>query len=95
MLASLCETGFERGHIQGKSRSGVFSHLIRTSYPLENDTLDEFTQKVYKQHIPEKRLIELAVYAPEEDVQKTFHQEGISARVGFLQGTFTLAKWKG
>ncbi len=92
---ALGETEFKRGYIQGKSRSGVFSHLIRNSYPLENDTLDEFTQKVYKQHIPEKRLIELAVYAPEEDVQKTFHQEGISARVGFLQGTFTLAKWKG
>jgi len=35
------------------------------------------------------------VVAPEEGVQKTFHMEGISARVGFLQGIFTPAEVEG
>jgi hypothetical protein len=35
------------------------------------------------------------VVDPNEGVQKTFHQEGISARVGFLNGAFTPAEVKG
>lgn len=35
------------------------------------------------------------VVDPNEGVQKTFHQEGISARVGFLQGMFTPAEMEG
>jgi len=65
MLVALGESGFERGYLHGQSRSGVFSHLIRNSYPLESDTLDEFVQQVHNQRVPEKRLIELAVYAPQ------------------------------
>ena len=35
------------------------------------------------------------VVDPNEGVQKTFHQEGISARVGFLNGAFTPAEVEG
>lgn len=65
MLAALGDAGFERGYMHGQSRSGVFSHLIRNSYPRESDTLDDFVQQVDSQRVPEKRLIELAVYAPQ------------------------------
>src|SRR5258706_4918341 len=52
-LVALGDTDFDRGYIHGQNRSGVFSHLIRNSYPLESDTLDEFVEHVLVQHIPQ------------------------------------------
>jgi len=67
VLAALDETSFERGYRYGHdhSRSSVFSSLIRNSYPIESDTPEAFAEQVRLHAIPEKRLIELAVYAPQ------------------------------
>ncbi len=65
MLSALGAEGFERGYITGQSRSGVFSHLIRNSYPIETDTKEEFALQAHIHNIPESRLIELAIYAPQ------------------------------
>ena len=65
LLVALGKTGFARGYGRGHNRSGVFSHLIRNSYPVETDTLEEFAEQARIHCIPEKRLIELAVYAPQ------------------------------
>jgi len=65
LLAALGNDGFARGYFYGQNRSGVFSHLIRNCYPLKEDTWDGFAEQARLQHIPEKRLIELAVYAPQ------------------------------
>ncbi|HET7145159.1 MAG TPA: DUF5724 domain-containing protein, partial [Anaerolineales bacterium] len=65
MLAALGEAGFARGYLYGQNRSGVFSHLIRNSYPVESDTLQGFAEQANFHKISEMRLIELAVYAPQ------------------------------
>ena len=65
LLVALGDANFERGYSHGQSRSGSFSHLIKNSYPLENDTLERFAELARLHQIPENRLIELAVYAPQ------------------------------
>jgi hypothetical protein len=66
LLVALGEAGFSRGYsYHAQSRSEVFSHLIRNSYPVASDTLNVFTEEVRAYNISEKRLIELAVYAPQ------------------------------
>lgn len=65
MLVALGDADFARGYIYGQNRSGVFSHLIRNSYPLEGDTPEDFSEQVGVHKISETRLIELAVYAPQ------------------------------
>jgi HEAT repeat protein len=66
LLVALGEANFSRGYsYHAQTRSEVFSHLIRNSYPVAEDTLDGFTEQVHSYGISEKRLIELAVYAPQ------------------------------
>ena len=65
LLEALGKTGFERGYAVGDSRAAVLSHLIRSSYPLEEDTHEGFIREVRARQIPQRRLIELAVYAPQ------------------------------
>jgi hypothetical protein len=65
LLLALGDADFERGYLYGQSRSGTFSHLIRNSYPIETDMIEGFVQQARLHSIPEKRLIELAVYAPQ------------------------------
>lgn len=47
------------------SRASVFSHLIYRCRPAETDTPGDFAAKALAARIPEKRLVELAVYAPQ------------------------------
>ena len=68
LLVGLGEAGFERGYhyySHGQNRSGVLSHLIRNTYPTESDTPESFTEQASAHNISEKRLLELAVYAPQ------------------------------
>jgi len=67
LLVALGNSDFARGYHYGndRSRSAVFSSLIRNSYLIESDTPEAFTEQARLYGIPEKRLIELAVYAPQ------------------------------
>ncbi len=66
LLVALGETGFARGyHYHAQGRSEVFSHLIRNSFPVEFDTPEAFAEQARSHQLSEKRLIELAVYAPQ------------------------------
>ncbi|MBN1318590.1 MAG: DUF4132 domain-containing protein [Anaerolineales bacterium] len=47
------------------SKECVFSHLIRVSGPLPSDSPDSFSEAATKAGITPKRLLELAVYAPQ------------------------------
>jgi HEAT repeat protein len=47
------------------SKASVFSSLIRATMPLEGDTLPDFRDRVRAAGIPERRLIELALYTPQ------------------------------
>ena len=67
LLKAMDKTGFHRGsaYSRGDDRSSVFSQLIRVTFPSAADTLEAFAAAVKEAKIPEKRLIETAVYAPQ------------------------------
>ena len=68
LLRALGKDGFSRGHTYGASgttRSAVFSHLARISFPAATDSAEDFARQVKEAQIDPKRLTELAVYAPQ------------------------------
>ena len=70
LLPALGEkTAFTRGrswrYSNDESRAAVFSHLIRATFPGPDDTPEAFAQAMQKAKVGQKRLIELAVYAPQ------------------------------
>jgi hypothetical protein len=57
---------FTRGHAYGsEAKAVVFSHVIRATYPADGETPEKFTDAIRAPEIPQNRLIELAVYAPQ------------------------------
>ena len=96
LLIAQGDTDFDRGYIHGQNRSGVFSHLIRNSYPVESDTLDDFVEQVRLHQIPEKRLIELAVYAPQwaAFVQRSTGWEHLTDAVWWLYAHTRDRQWR-
>ncbi|MEM9803882.1 MAG: DUF5724 domain-containing protein, partial [Cyanobacteria bacterium P01_D01_bin.56] len=66
LLQNFGKEKFARGWLwDSQSKSSVFSHLFRISFPAEADTPKDFAKAVKAAEIPEQRLIELAVYAPQ------------------------------
>ncbi len=65
LLAALGDLGYSRSFLNSSSKQDVLSHLIRVSYPLDEDTPEKFSDKVQEYQISEKTLVELAVYAPQ------------------------------
>ncbi len=98
LLIALGNIGFERGYHYGndRSRSAVFSALIRNSYPVESDTPEAFAEKAHLYGIPEKRLIELAVYAPQWSrfVEHTTGWEHLSDAVLWLYAHTKDRQWR-
>ncbi|MFT2720407.1 DUF5724 domain-containing protein [Deinococcus sp. A31D244] len=66
LLAALGKNPLKRGY-QGRneSRDVTFSHLIRVSFPLPGDTPQRFQAQVQALGIPEARLLDLAMFAPQ------------------------------
>ena len=57
---------FARGWLRdSQSKASSFSHLFRASFPAADDTPTAFAQQAKAAKIPEKRLVEIAVYAPQ------------------------------
>lgn len=98
LLVALDNIGFERGYGYGygRSRSAVFSSLIRNSYPIESDTQERFTEQARLYGISEKRLIELAVYAPQWSrfVEHTTGWEHLSDGVLWLYAHTKDRQWR-
>jgi HEAT repeat protein len=65
LMVAFGNTNFERGYHFGQSRQAILSRLIRITYPLEEDSLEGFAELVQNNHISERRLVELAMYAPQ------------------------------
>ena len=65
LVAALGKTSFDRGWHWGENRQSVLSGLARITYPLESDTLQGFAELVKTYKIPDRCLVELAVYAPQ------------------------------
>lgn len=64
IVQALGKESFMRGYTGGDTRSAVFSRLARVSFPGPDDTPEAFAEKVAATQIPEKRLVEVALYAP-------------------------------
>jgi HEAT repeat protein len=95
LLRALGKANFERGYGYGQSRSAVLSHLIRCSYPLETDTLEDFVGQTQAHNISERRLVELAVYAPQWSrfVQQTINWNQLSEAVWWLYAHTKARRW--
>lgn len=69
-VISLLQTFGKENFIRGwtydsLSRSAVFSHLIRVSFPKLGEAPELFAEKATATNIPQSRLVELAIYAPQ------------------------------
>ncbi|HMA35880.1 MAG TPA: DUF5724 domain-containing protein, partial [Chloroflexia bacterium] len=66
LLQALGAVPLVRGHIyHDLGKPAVFSHLIRSTFPSAADTPQVFAMAVAGAGIPQPRLIELALYAPQ------------------------------
>lgn len=66
LLAGMGNNPLQRGYAYNNtSKTASFSHLIRVSYPLPDDTAASFKTEVKRLNIPQTRLLDLAMYAPQ------------------------------
>lgn len=88
LLAAFGKETFARGYSYGynQNKSAVFSHLIRATFPAEADTPEAFKSLMAEAKIPEPRLIETAVYAP----QWAKHAEHALGWRGFAEAVWWL-----
>ena len=66
LMQNLGKEQFTRGwNYDRASKSSVFSHLIRISFPAPTDTPEDFAQQMRARGMDDRSAIELAVYAPQ------------------------------
>jgi HEAT repeat protein len=66
LIQALGSEKLARGYNYGNlSKSAVFSHLMRVSFPAPEDTPAEFSQRVASAQITTEKLIQFAFYAPQ------------------------------
>lgn len=66
LVAALAPTDLARGYgYDNESRATVFSHLLRATFPVPDDTVAEFSRLAGAAGIETTRLVAAAVYAPQ------------------------------
>jgi hypothetical protein len=70
ILQAFGKDNFHRGYIyswrqEGLSKKQSLSKLLGVSFPLKDETVEDFSKKIKTAKISEKRLIELAMYSPQ------------------------------
>ncbi len=65
LLRAMRGEPFERSYSGALSRAGVFGHLVAVSAPEPGDTPEAFAAAVREAGLGEKRLLDLAAYAPQ------------------------------
>ncbi len=68
LLHAIGDTAFERSQSYWStdvSKASVLSHLIRACFPAEGDSPEAFAAEVKRLEVPDKRLVELALFAPQ------------------------------
>jgi hypothetical protein len=66
VLQSFRQEQFVRGWMRNSlNRATVLSYLCRISFPAADDTPEAFAMQIRAANIPEQRLLELALYAPQ------------------------------
>ena len=87
LLVALGKDSFIRGWTyDGVARATVFSRLIRSSFPPHGDVPERFAEAVGEAHIPERRLVELAAFAPQwaTHVERAVGWAGLESAVWWL-----------
>lgn len=65
VLRTLGRRPFTRRYLYAHKREGVFSHLVRVSHPAPDETVASLSSALAGAKIPESRIIETAMYAPQ------------------------------
>lgn len=66
VLAGMGKENFVRGwNSDAVSKAAVFSHIVRSTFPGEGDTYSSFADQMRAARVSQKRLLELAMYAPQ------------------------------
>ncbi len=66
ILNSLGKQPFIRGYTSDNlSKTASFSHLLRVSFPKEDETAEDFIKRAKDLKISDQRLLDLAVFAPQ------------------------------
>jgi hypothetical protein len=78
------------------SKASIFSHLVRATFPCESETVEAFAAQVKAARIPRKRLIELAVYAPQwaSHVEGALQWPGLADAVWWIHAHTKDANWR-
>lgn len=87
ILHNLGDTPLERGYIwTSESKAAVFSHLLRVCLPVPTDSPARFKEIAAAMSVERRRLIELAVYAP----QWATYSETATGITGLAEAAFWL-----
>lgn len=80
----------------GESKKAVYSHLIRTTFPGQEETPDHFAGLVKKANISEKRLLETAMYAPQwaAHIEHTINWPGLAQGVWWFHAHTKDMSWQ-
>lgn len=96
ILGALGKDTLTRGYAyNSQNRSTVFSHLLRVSFPAENETLEDFADAVKKAGLTRIKLIESAVYAPQwaNYVEFALRLEGFASAVWWIHAHTKDTNW--
>lgn len=97
VLRALGTRQFRRGwHQGGDIAESVFSHLVRSSFPREGERSPDFAAQVQSAKIPDDRLVELAVYAPQwaPFVEHALGWKGLAEAVWWIHGHAKGGDWR-
>ncbi|WP_053226315.1 DUF4132 domain-containing protein [Solirubrobacter soli] len=95
-LVALGRERFVRGwSSDGEGRATVFSHMVATSHPGDGDTPERFAAAVREAKIADRRLRELACYAPQwaAHVEATLAAPGLAGAVWWLHAHTKDDRW--
>lgn len=87
VLTAMGKTALVRGwSYDGESRGSVFSHLIRVSFPAEGDSPVAFATRMRVSGVPDQRLLEVALFAPQwaTHVEETLEWPGLAGAVWWI-----------
>jgi hypothetical protein len=97
LLQQLGKATLQRGWIRtgSDSKDAVLSHLIRVSFPSPVDTPQSLTAAARAAKIPDARLVDLAIYAPQwaEFVEHSLGWPGLASGVLWLHAHTKDAQW--
>jgi hypothetical protein len=98
ILAALVNEKLNRGYAYGSdlSRSVVFSHLLRISFPAQDESKEDFVKAVKQAKLSQTQLIEAAVYAPQwaSYIEAALKWDGLSDGVWWVHTHTKDSSWR-